>query len=80
MSVEELLRFCEKHNVKVTFSYDNIADIYKIRMERDFFRIDKILTIDQIYSSSTFSLIIYRLFSDMLYELNKGMEKNNDQT
>lgn len=91
MSTEELLRFCKRHNVKVTFSYDNDVGEYNIRMERDFFIVDRILTIEQIYSSSNFDFVIHMALNEMVSKLNsvyekifasenKEMEKAYDQT
>lgn len=70
MTHQELVRFCKKHDVEVSFRYDPAFEGCTIAMRRGLYQIRDMLSTEQIETSKELDAYVQLIFQDMLNKIN----------
>lgn len=79
MSNEEILKYCELHNVSISFEFKPFSNACHIRMRRDCFQNNYILTPEEVQTLRIKKQNIVKMILDHMVEVLDKAEHNHDE-
>ncbi len=79
MTDAEILDFCEKNDVEVSFNFEKLTEGYRIRIRRGYFQYCTFVTRDQIESSKAWGSAIKIILTNMVDTLNRAEHEQEER-
>ena len=79
MTDAEILDFCEKNDVEISFNFEKLTEGYRIRIRRGYFQYCTFVTRDQIESSKAWGSAIKITLTNMLDALNRAEHEQEER-
>lgn len=79
MTDAEILDFCEKNDVEISFNFEKLTEGYRIRIRRGYFQYCTFVTCDQIEATKEWGSAIKITLTNMLDALNHAEHEQEER-